>query len=60
MADTIGWAVSTWYNRPADIERTRRRAMERDHSWDRSARQYVDVYLEAYARRRAHAFEAEA
>ena len=27
LADTIGWAVSTWYNRPAHIEAMRRRAM---------------------------------
>ena len=41
LADTIGWAVSTWYNRPAHIEAMRRRAMRDDHSWDRAAREYV-------------------
>jgi len=56
LADTIGWAVSTWYQCPAQIERMRRRAMARDHSWDRSADGYVDLYLAAYARRRGHPF----
>jgi hypothetical protein len=56
LADTIGWAVSTWYQRPAHIERMRRRAMAQDHSWDRSARQYEELYLAAYARRRGHPF----
>ena len=56
LADTIGWAVSTWYQRPAQIEQMRRRAMARDHSWDRSAHEYVALYLDAYASRRGRAF----
>jgi starch synthase len=56
LADTIGWAVSTWYNRPSHIERMRRRAMAQDHSWDRAADEYVQLYLAAYARRRGHGF----
>jgi starch synthase len=56
LADTIGWAVSTWYNRPAHIEAMRRRAMRDDHSWEQAAREYVQLYLAAYARRRGHAF----
>jgi starch synthase len=54
LADTIGWAVSTWYDRPAHIEMMRRRAMREDHSWDQAAREYVTLYLAAYARRRGH------
>jgi starch synthase len=56
LADTIGWAVSTWYDRPAHIEAMRRRAMRDDHSWDQAAREYARLYLAAYARRRGHAF----
>jgi hypothetical protein len=56
LADTIGWAVSTWYDRPAHIETMRRRAMRDDHSWDQAARAYVELYLAAYARRRGHPF----
>jgi starch synthase len=56
LADTIGWAVSTWYERPAHIDAMRRRAMAEDHSWDRAAREYTQLYLAAYARRRGHGF----
>jgi glycogen synthase len=30
--------------------------MEQDFSWDRAARDYRDLYLGAYERRRGHAF----
>jgi starch synthase len=57
LADTIGWAVSTWYNRPAHhVDAMRRRAMAEDHSWDQAAHEYTRLYLGAYARRRGHAF----
>src|SRR5262249_32199542 len=56
LADTIGWAVSTWYHRPAHLDLMRRRVMAQDHSWDRAARTYTALYLAAYARRRGHAF----
>lgn len=56
LADTIGWAVSTWYDRPAHIQAMRRRVMRDDHSWDQAAREYVKLYLAAYARRRGHVF----
>jgi starch synthase len=58
LVDTIGWAVSTWYNRPAHIDLMRHRAMREDHSWEQAAREYVQVYLAAYARRRGHDFPA--
>ncbi len=56
LADTIGWAVSTWYDRPRHVAILRRRAMAQDFSWDRAARAYVELYREAYRRRRGHAF----
>ena len=56
LADTIGWAVSTWYDRPAHIEVMRHRAMREDHSGDQAARGYAQLYLMAYARRRGHDF----
>jgi starch synthase len=56
LADTIGWAVSTWYDRPRHLDVMRRRAMKEDHSWDQAAREYSRLYLAAYARRRGHAF----
>jgi hypothetical protein len=56
LADTIGWAVSTWYDRPAHIEAMRRRGMREDHSWDQAAGEYMKLYLAAYERRRGHGF----
>jgi starch synthase len=57
LADTVGWAISTWYDRRLHVERMRRRAMALDHSWERAASQYADLYRAAYARRRGHGFE---
>lgn len=42
--DTVGWAVSTWYNRRKDITVMQKRGMTQDFSWENSARQYVDLY----------------
>jgi starch synthase len=59
LADTIGWATSTWYDRPEHIVAMRKRAMAQDFSWDRAAREYEVLYLDAYARRRGHAHGAQ-
>jgi starch synthase len=56
VANTVGWAVSTFFNRPQHIEQMRRRAMVQDFSWDRAAAEYEQLYLDAYARRRGHPF----
>jgi len=52
LSDTIGWAVSTWYDRPRHIEQLRRTAMNQDFSWKGSAQKYVEVYQHAITRRR--------
>lgn len=41
---TVGWAVSTYYDRRAHIAQMMQRAMTRDFSWERS----MDGYLAAY------------
>ncbi|MBU4582165.1 MAG: glycogen synthase GlgA [Proteobacteria bacterium] len=46
---TVGWAVSTWYDRPAHITAMRRAAMAKDFSWETSAKQYVALYERAIA-----------
>ena len=56
LADTIGWATSTWYDRRNHIVAMRKRAMAQDFSWERAARTYEHLYHDAYARRRGHAF----
>jgi starch synthase len=53
LANTIGWAVSTWFDRPKHIQIMRDRAMRQDFSWDRAARAYQDLYHRARDRRRS-------
>ncbi|MDR1789912.1 MAG: glycogen synthase GlgA [Opitutaceae bacterium] len=51
---TIGWACSTFYDRPADLAALRANGMRKDFSWNRSAERYEEVYRWAVeARRRA-------
>jgi starch synthase len=59
LADVVGWALSTYYQRPDRIERMRLRGMVQDFSWDRAAAGYESLYLEAYQRRRGHPFPPE-
>jgi len=56
LTDTIGWALATWYQRPAHIAAMRTRAMAQDFSWQRAAAAYRDLYHAAYERRRGHPF----
>src|SRR4029079_12928476 len=56
LANTIGWAVSTWFDRPGHIDKMRRRGMAEDFSWARAAVAYRDMYLRAYERRRGQPF----
>jgi len=49
---TVGWAVSTWYDRPHHIDAMRRHGMARRFSWEESARGYVSVYERAIANRK--------
>ncbi len=53
LYNTIGWACSTWYDRPDDIEKMRRSGMSRDFSWGKSAEKYAMVYKWAVAARSA-------
>jgi starch synthase len=48
--DTTGWAVWAWYNRPEHIAAMRRRAMEKDFSWERPAGEYGKLYERAMAK----------
>jgi starch synthase len=51
VANTIGWALSTYYDRKHHIEAMRRRAMVQDFSWDHAAADYERLYLDACERR---------
>jgi starch synthase len=48
----VGWAVSTYYDRPQHMQRMIQRAMQQDFSWDRSAQQYLRAYERALANKR--------
>jgi starch synthase len=51
VANTVGWALSTYYDRSAHIDAMRRRAMRQDFSWERAALEYEKLYLDAIHRR---------
>jgi starch synthase len=46
---TVGWAVSTYYDRRPHIDGMMQSAMLQDWSWERSAQQYEQVYAQAMA-----------
>lgn len=52
---TLGWAVSTYFDRPRHFERMRRRVMARDFSWDASVPKYEEVYRHALRKNGRHA-----
>ena len=43
----IGWAVSTWFDRPEHIVKMREQAMAQNYDWATSAKHYVNVYQHA-------------
>jgi len=51
LGDAVGWALSTYFDRPRDLEAMRRRGMKLDFSWTRAAERYEELYREAYRRR---------
>ena len=50
---SIGWAVSTWWDRPHHYKAMQRQGMTRNFTWDASAQQYERVYEHAIAHRAA-------
>ena len=49
---TIGWAISTYYDRKPHLNQMIRNAMQRDFSWEKSARAYVRAYQRALENKR--------
>jgi starch synthase len=49
---TVGWAVSTYFDRRDHIQKMIQNAMAQDYSWEKSARQYVALYERALANKR--------
>jgi starch synthase len=54
LADTIGWALSTYHDRPQHFQAMQRRAMQQDFGWMHAAGEYEELYRQAYRRRRGH------
>jgi starch synthase len=50
--DTVGWAVSTYYDRPDHVSRLIATAMAEDFSWEHGASIYERAYAEAIAKHR--------
>jgi len=44
---TVGWAVSTYYDRPHHIQQMIQAAMAQNYSWEESAKAYEEVYRRA-------------
>ena len=44
---SVGWAVSTFYDRPQHIRKMQISGMKRDFSWKKSAEAYLDLYKNA-------------
>jgi starch synthase len=57
LVNTVGWAISTWHDRPKHIAAMRRRGMAQDFSWDGAAAEYEALYRRAYRVRRGLEFE---
>lgn len=45
--DTVGWAVSTYYDRPKHYRAMQERAMKKDFSWEESTLRYEEAYRRA-------------
>ena len=50
---TVGWAVSTYFDRPQHIQQMIQTAMAQDYSWEKSADEYLEVYARAMANKAA-------
>ena len=46
---TVGWAVSTFYDRKDHLKKMIKNAMAKDFSWEKSAKEYIKAYEKAIA-----------
>ncbi len=44
LYDTMGWAVSTYFDREDHMDKMIKRAMQKDFSWDNPAQSYINLY----------------
>lgn len=53
LYNTIGWACSTYYDRPDEFKQLQKNGMRRNYAWDESAAKYEQIYGWAVDTRRA-------
>ena len=56
LANAIGWALSSYFDRPHHVRAMRERAMAQDFSWNAAAEAYERLYRDSYRRRRGYDF----
>lgn len=44
---TVGWAISTYFDRKRHMKKLIKNAMSKDFSWDKSAKMYEELYIKA-------------
>ena len=49
--NTVGWALSIWYNNKKEINNMKKRCMRKDFSWTKSADEYIKLYNTLYNKR---------
>ncbi|MGL1894150.1 MAG: glycogen synthase [Spirochaetaceae bacterium] len=49
--DTVAWSTWVWYNKRHHIKNMQQNAMVQDFSWDRSCREYLEIYQWALDRK---------
>ena len=47
---TLRWALDTYRFRPESFQRMQKRAMSTDFSWEKSTKQYIEMYERALAK----------
>jgi starch synthase len=58
LFDTVSWAVWTFLHKPEAIAAMRRRGMQQNFGWEKSAEAYVHIYKEAQKRRKNRYFRS--
>lgn len=50
---TVGWAVSTYFDRKSHMKKMMKKAMNKNFSWEISAKHYISLYQKAIANKKA-------
>ncbi|MCG8333423.1 MAG: glycogen synthase [Proteobacteria bacterium] len=53
LKNTIGWALSTWYDKPESYKTVQLSAMKQDFGWQTAVEKYETVYDQAMGRRKS-------